>query len=108
MGKATEHLIAPGVKPEQLNDSRIGRVLHQLYKKGLTSVFVEIALAAVKRFGVSMKQAHLDGSSMCVQSEYINNQPETNSGEIEAEEQLGAAMFSVCAFSLAGWSKVVD
>jgi transposase len=26
-GKATEHLIGPGVKPEHLNDSRIGRVL---------------------------------------------------------------------------------
>ncbi len=53
---------------------------------------MEIALAAVKRFGVSMKQAHLDGSSMCVQGEYINNQPETNSAEIEAEEQLGGAI----------------
>ena len=30
-GKATEHLIGPGVKPEQLNDSRIGRVLDDLY-----------------------------------------------------------------------------
>lgn len=77
VGKATEHLIGPGVKPEYLNDSRIGRVLDQLYKKGLTSVFMEISLAAVKRFGVSIKQAHLDGSSMCVQGEYLNNQPET-------------------------------
>ncbi len=55
VGKATEHLIGPDVKPEHLNDSRIGRVLDQLYKKGLTPVFVEIALAAVKRFGVSIK-----------------------------------------------------
>ena len=86
MGKATEHLIGPGVKPEQLNDSRIGRVLDQLYKKGLSQVFVEIALAAVKRFGVNIKQAHLDGSSMCVQGQYLNNQPETNSAEAEAEE----------------------
>ncbi len=87
VGKATEHLIGPGVKPEHLNDSRIGRVLDQLYKKGLTSVFVEIALAAVKRFGVSIKQAHLDGSSMCVQGEYLNNQPETNSAKMVPEEQ---------------------
>jgi transposase len=39
-GKATEHLIGPGVKPEHLNDSRIGRVLDQLYKKGLTSILL--------------------------------------------------------------------
>ena len=86
VGKATEHLIGPGVKPEQLNDSRIGRVLDQLYKKGLSHVFVEIALAAVKQFGVSIKQAHLDGSSMCVQGQYLNDQPENNCAEAETEE----------------------
>ena len=49
-------------------------------------MFVEIALAAVKRFGVSIKQAHLDGSSMCVQGQYLNDQPETNSAEAAAAE----------------------
>ncbi len=49
-------------------------------------MFVEIALAAVKRFGVSIKQAHLDGSSMCVQGEYLNDQLETNSTEMGPEE----------------------
>jgi transposase len=86
-GKATEHLIGPGVKPEHLNDSRIGRVLDQLYQKGLTHVFMELALAAVKRFGVSTKRAHLDGSSFCVQGEYLNSQPENNSAEIAPSEQ---------------------
>ena len=89
VGKATEHLIGQGVKPEHLNDSRIGRVLDQLYQEGLTSVFVEIALAAVKRFGVSIKQVHLDGSSMCVQGEYISDQAKTNSVEIASQEQSG-------------------
>ncbi len=50
-------------------------------------MFVEIALAAVKRFGVSIKQAHLDSSSMCVQGEYLNDQPETTSTEMAPEEQ---------------------
>jgi transposase len=85
-GKATEHLIGPGVKPEQLNDSRIGRVLDELYKKGLSPVFMEIALAAVKRFGVSTKRAHLDGSSFSVQGEYLNSQREKNTAEIETGE----------------------
>ena len=92
VGKATEHLIGQGVKSEHLNDSRIGRVLDQLDQKGLTSVFMELSLAAVKRFGVSIKQVHLDGSSMCVQRKYLNEQPETNSREIEPEEQLGGAI----------------
>jgi transposase len=30
-GKATEHLIGSGVKAEYLNDSRLGRVLDQIY-----------------------------------------------------------------------------
>ena len=87
VGKATEHLIGQGVKPEHLNDSRIGRVLDQLYEKGLTSVFVEIALAAVNRFEVSMKQVHLDGSSICVQGEYLSDQAKTNSVEMASLDQ---------------------
>jgi transposase len=86
-GKATEHLIGPGVKPEHLNDSRIGRVLDQLFKAGLTCVFMEIALAVVKRFGVRTKRAHLDSSSFFVQGEYLNSQPETNLGESGPLEQ---------------------
>ncbi|MEM6613768.1 MAG: IS1634 family transposase [Cyanobacteria bacterium P01_C01_bin.72] len=78
VGKATEHLIGEGVKAEHLNDSRIGRVLDQLHKKGLTSVFVEIALAAVKQFGVNTKRIHLDSSSFCVQGEYLNSEPEND------------------------------
>ena len=31
-GKATEHLIGSGVKAEYLNDSRLGRVLEQIYE----------------------------------------------------------------------------
>lgn len=76
VGKATEHLIGEGVKPEHLNDSRIGRVLDQLYEQGLSRVFLEMALAAVKRFGVNTQRVHLDSSSFCVQGEYLNSGPE--------------------------------
>ncbi len=50
---------------------------------------MELSLAAVKRFGVSIKQVHLDGSSMCVLGKYLNDQPEK---EIEPEEQSGGAI----------------
>jgi hypothetical protein len=33
-GIATEHLLGEGVKPEQLNDDRLGDVLDLLYKQG--------------------------------------------------------------------------
>lgn len=96
-GKATEHLIGPGVKPEHLNDSRIGRVLDQLYEKGLSRVFLEMALAAVKRFGVSTQQAHLDSSSFCVQGEYLNSVPQPNSATTAPGEQSGQTQDSAQA-----------
>jgi transposase len=75
------------VKPEHLNDSRIGRVLDQLYEKGLSRVFMEVALAAVKRFGVSTQRAHIDSSSFCVQGEYLNSVPQPNSAATASGEQ---------------------
>lgn len=44
IGKATEHLLGEGIHPEHLNDDRLGRVLDKLYSKGLTEVFVTVAV----------------------------------------------------------------
>ncbi|MDJ0703348.1 MAG: IS1634 family transposase [Leptolyngbyaceae cyanobacterium MO_188.B28] len=87
-GKATEHLIGPGVKPAHLNDSRIGRVLDQLYKQGLTRVFVEIALAAVVKFGVSVARLHLDSSSMYVHGQYLKDPHPLATAQNAADEKV--------------------
>jgi transposase len=71
-GKATEHLLGPGVLPEHLNDDRLGRVLDGLYLVGSTMVFLAICLNAVERFGVERNRAHLDASSMSVSGAYLN------------------------------------
>lgn len=63
-GKATEHLIGEGIKPEQLNDDRLGRVLDKLYVVGLSQIFTAIALAAARKFNVALNTAHLDASSL--------------------------------------------
>ncbi len=47
--KATEHLLGKGIWSEHLNDDKIGRVMDKLYAKGLTNIFLLIALAAVKK-----------------------------------------------------------
>lgn len=44
IGKATEHLLGKGIHPEHLNDERLGQVLNKLYSKGLTEVFVTVAI----------------------------------------------------------------
>lgn len=75
-GKATEHLIGKGIKPEHLNDDRLGRVMDKLYLTGLSQIFTCIALAAAKNFDVSTDTAHLDSSSFHVHGEYENTMPE--------------------------------
>lgn len=73
IGKATEHLLGEGIRPEHLNDDRLGRVLDKLYEAGLTEVFVTVALCAARKFGVKMDSLHLDSSSFHVDGDYINN-----------------------------------
>ena len=70
-GKATEHLIAPGIRPEHLNDTRIGRVLDKLYHYGVTKIFVTIALEVVHKFSVTLSSVHLDSTSISVEGQYF-------------------------------------
>lgn len=69
-GKATEHLIGTGVTAEHLNESRLGRVMDQLYEYGITLMFVKIASEMTKKFGISTNHAHLDGTSIAVHGKY--------------------------------------
>ncbi len=71
--KATEHLIGEGIKAEYLNDDKIGRVMDKLYKKGLSSSFLMIALAVVKKYQLLTNFSHLDSSSFSVHGQYLTN-----------------------------------
>jgi transposase len=85
-GKATEHLIGEGVKPEHLNDDRLGRALDKIYSMGVTQVFTTLAMKAVEQFGVSMRSIHLDSSSFHVDGEYLC---ESSSESTAASSELG-------------------
>lgn len=74
-GLATEHLIGEGIKPEYLNDDRLGRVLDQLYIKGLNQVFMAVALSGAKKSGVSLKSSHLDSTSFHLHGQYDSTLP---------------------------------
>lgn len=75
-GKATEHLIGEGIKPEHLNDDRLGRALDKIYALGVTQVFTKLALKGVEQFGVLIESIHLDSSSFHVDGEYRVESPE--------------------------------
>ena len=74
VGKATQHLIGKEILPSHLNARRIGRVLDKLYRYGITTIFMTIALEVVKKFGVSMTSVHGDSSSFYVHGEYESEQ----------------------------------
>ena len=74
-GKATEQLLGKGVKPEHLNDDRLGNVLDELYAAGLSELFLEISLATANKFEIKRETAHLDSTSFHVEGEYKNPEP---------------------------------
>ena len=69
-GKAVEHLLGRDIKAEHLNESRIGRVLDEIFKYGLSQLFVEIAMSAVKVFQVGITSGHFDTTSLSVSGKY--------------------------------------
>ena len=79
-GKATEHLLGEGIKPEHLNDDRLGRVLDKLFEADLTEVFVGVASKAAERFGSPTKSVHLDATSFHLHGRYDDE------GQEEPEE----------------------
>ena len=90
-GKAIEHLLGEGIQAEHLNDSRIGRVLDQLYTYGLSRLFARIALKASQVFEVDCTRTHIDGSSFSVQGAYENKDSEAPS-TIPVEDNALAAL----------------
>ena len=68
--KAVEKLLGEGIKKEYLNDDKIGRVMDEVYKQGLSSLFIEIVLSVIKKFKIETKYAHLDSTSFHLHGEY--------------------------------------
>ena len=62
-GITIENLIEPGVKAEYFNDDKLGRVLEQLYQKGLSKIFMSVVLEAVKTYQLETETVHIDSSS---------------------------------------------
>ena len=85
--KPVAHLLGEGIEASHLNDDRIGRALDQLWAFGLSGLFVRLAMAAVAKFGVSVKQTHLDSSSLSVHGDYLPMQDSSGSELIESSRE---------------------
>ena len=82
--KATEHLLGQGIKPEHLNEHKIGRVMDKLYNYGLSELFLLISLAAAKKYQINLDFSHLDSSSFSVHGQY--NQAPSSGAESPSPE----------------------
>jgi transposase len=81
--KPVSHLLGEGVEARHLNDDRLGRVLDELQGSGTTGIFLKAALQGVRRFGVKIKQVHVDSTSFSVDGEYASE------GRKKEEEKEG-------------------
>ncbi|WP_430639938.1 IS1634-like element ISCwa1 family transposase [Crocosphaera watsonii WH 8501] len=68
--KAIEKLLGERIKPDYLNDDKIGRVMDELYKYGLNDIFIEVVLEVIKKFKIDLKYSHLDSTSFHLDGEY--------------------------------------
>lgn len=84
-GKPVEHLLGVGVRAEQLNDDRLGRVLDELFDYGTTTFFLKAAMQAAQRFEVKRQQFHLASTSFALDGEYQSEAAEGAATGGEAE-----------------------
>jgi transposase len=81
--KPVEKLLGKEIKSEMLNDDKIGRVMDEIYKLGLSNLFVEIVLLVIKKFKIQTKFSHLDSTSF-----YLHGQYETEEMKEENEDLM--------------------
>ena len=75
-GTAIEHLIGKEVKTEYFNDEKLGRVLDQLYHRGLNEIFMSVVLEAVKIYELETSTVYLDSTSFHVYGDYHTDENE--------------------------------
>ncbi len=80
--KSIENLLGNGIKSEDLNDDKLGRVMDKIYKYGLTELFLIIALEVIRKFGISTQYSHLDSTSLHLHGEY-NKRLDNHEQELE-------------------------
>jgi len=86
--KGIEKLLGSGVKSDYINDDKIGRVMDELYKYGLNSLFIEIVLSVINKFNIETKYSHLDATSFRLHGEYTSEKEQEKEAEIIKEKPI--------------------
>ena len=86
--KATKELLGEEVENSYLNDDKIGRVMDDLYKQGLTNLFIEIVLSVIKKFNISTTSSHLDSTSFHLHGQYTSEEKKEEDEKIIKEKPI--------------------
>ena len=73
-GFVPEHLGVGVDERELFNDDRIGRSLDKLFEVDQTALVTEVSLAAVRVFGLQLKQLHNDSTSVTFHGRYADQE----------------------------------
>src|ERR1700756_198899 len=72
-----------------LSDDRVGRALDQLFDCDRASLLTELALSAIKAFGVDCSQLHNDSTSITLHGEYLQADGRERGGQPTAAAKRG-------------------
>jgi len=61
--KAVDVLLGEDIEAADLNSHSLGTALDALYYTGISELFYNVSLQAIRRYGISIKSRHLDGTS---------------------------------------------
>lgn len=68
--KPVEKLLGNGIKADEINDDKIGRVMDNIYEVSVDKLWTEIGLNVIKKYEIETKYSHLDSTSISVEGEY--------------------------------------
>jgi len=70
--KPIDHLLGIPVNAQQIDDNVLGRTLDKLFSLGVSELFTQIALKAMKKLDIKVKSLHLDSTSFHVDGNYFS------------------------------------
>jgi transposase len=74
--KPVDKLLGYGIKAEEINDDKIGRVMDDIYEVSLDKLWTKIGLNVLKKYEIETKYSHLDSTSISVEGEYNQSEKE--------------------------------
>ena len=83
---------ALGLEPDEvalLCDDRVGRALDQLFDCDRASLLTELALEAIKQFGIDCSQLHNDSTSVTLYGDYLQADGRERGGQRTAAAKRG-------------------